>query len=235
MFNPFRVFCFARDGVPDGAPAADVENEQEQHDDQQPETTERTGDAAAKAAQTAAPAGKEQLGFAEGDMTLVYQTERLTQDRGTGFTVDEMNVDESGVLDLMCLLAGEFQRTRVVPEVDSYRLSKIAKLVGKDRRSAKPDVFAEREERMTNIEQLKLLTEELDTPSGNTETGCGCMSPPASARMYTDAQLAMLLELHEGDGMNIAGRWYTVLHADVQMGILCDVVLKEGEPDGIEN
>ena len=60
MFNPFRMFCFAPDGVPDGALAADVENEQEQHDDQQPETTEQTGDAAAKAAQTAAPAGKEQ-------------------------------------------------------------------------------------------------------------------------------------------------------------------------------
>lgn len=41
--------------------------------------------------------------------------------------------------------------------------------------------------------------------------------------------------LQEGDGLNITGRWYTVLRADVQMGILCDVVLKEGEPDGIEN
>ena len=46
---------------------------------------------------------------------------------------------------------------------------------------------------MTDLERLKLLTEELDAPGGNTETGCGCMSPPASARMYTDAQLAMLL------------------------------------------
>ncbi len=52
---------------------------------------------------------------------------------------------------------------------------------------------------MTDLERLKLLTEELDAPGGDTETGCGCMSPPASARMYTDAQLAMLLELHEGD------------------------------------
>lgn len=43
---------------------------------------------------------------------------------------------------------------------------------------------------MTDLERLKLLTEELDAPGGNTETGCGCMSPPASARMYTDAQLA---------------------------------------------
>ena len=41
--------------------------------------------------------------------------------------------------------------------------------------------------------------------------------------------------LQEGDGLTITGRWYTVLRADVQMGILCDVVLKEGEPDGIEN
>ena len=37
---------------------------------------------------------------------------------------------------------------------------------------------------MTDLERLKLLTEELDAPGGNT---------------YTDAQLAMLLELHEGD------------------------------------
>ena len=58
MFNPFRMFCFAPDGVPDGAPATDAENEREQHDDQQTETTEQTGDAAAKAAQTAAPADK---------------------------------------------------------------------------------------------------------------------------------------------------------------------------------
>ena len=50
---------------------------------------------------------------------------------------------------------------------------------------------------MTDLERLKLLTEELDTPGGDTETGCGCMSPPASARMYTDAQLMLLLELHE--------------------------------------
>ena len=61
-----------------------------------------------------------QLGFAEGDVTLVYQTERLTQDRGTGFTVDEMEVDESGVLDLMSLLAhaGRAGGGQLPPEQD---------------------------------------------------------------------------------------------------------------------
>lgn len=60
MFNPFRMFCFAPDGVPDGAPAAEAEDQQNQPEAQQSETTEQTGDAAAKVAQTAAPAGKEQ-------------------------------------------------------------------------------------------------------------------------------------------------------------------------------
>lgn len=52
---------------------------------------------------------------------------------------------------------------------------------------------------MTDLERLKLLTEELDTPTEGTKTGCGCMSPPVSARMYTDEQIMSLLELHEGD------------------------------------
>ena len=74
-------------------------------------------------------------GFADGDVTLVYQTMTMTQDRGRGFTVDPMEIDESGILDLMSQLAGEFQRTKVVPEVDAYRISRIVALAGAGRRS----------------------------------------------------------------------------------------------------
>lgn len=73
-------------------------------------------------------------GFVEGDVTLTYQTMTMTQDRGRGFTMDVNDIDESGVLDLMSQLAGEFQRTKVVPEVDAYRTSKIVSLIGADRR-----------------------------------------------------------------------------------------------------
>lgn len=69
-----------------------------------------------------------QSGFVDGDTTLAYQTMKMTQDRGRGFTVDPNDIDESGVLDLMSQLAGEFQRTKVVPEVDAYRISKIAQM-----------------------------------------------------------------------------------------------------------
>ncbi len=38
-----------------------------------------------------------------------------------------------------------------------------------------------------------------------------------------------------GDAILCKGAWYSVLRADVQMDILCDIVLKEGgEPDGIQ-
>lgn len=41
-------------------------------------------------------------------------------------------------------------------------------------------------------------------------------------------------ELAAGDMICCKGVWYTVLSADVQMEILCDIVLKEGSaPDGI--
>ncbi|MED9821513.1 MAG: hypothetical protein U0J65_05725 [Christensenellales bacterium] len=73
-------------------------------------------------------------GFVEGDVTLAYQTMKLTQDRGRGFTIDEMDVDESGVLDLVSKLAGEFQRTKVIPEVDAYRMATLCALAGKARR-----------------------------------------------------------------------------------------------------
>lgn len=76
-----------------------------------------------------------QTGFAEGDVTLKFDTVKLTQDRGRGFTVDAMDVDESGALDLMSRLAGEFQRTKVIPEVDAYRVAKIVAAAAKEQRA----------------------------------------------------------------------------------------------------
>lgn len=74
-------------------------------------------------------------GFTEGDVTLKYDTVKMTQDRGRGFTIDEMDIDEAGALDLMSQLASEFQRTKVIPEVDAYRISKITNLAGAAQRA----------------------------------------------------------------------------------------------------
>lgn len=67
-------------------------------------------------------------GYPEGAVTLAYQTMRMTQDRGTSFNIDAMSADESGIDNLMGKVMSEFQRTKVIPEIDAYRLSKLYQL-----------------------------------------------------------------------------------------------------------
>lgn len=73
-------------------------------------------------------------GFPKGGVNLKFSTHTMTQDRGRTFTLDAMDVDESNFI----LTAGQvlkiFQQTKVVPEVDSYRYSKIAALAAENNR-----------------------------------------------------------------------------------------------------
>lgn len=65
-------------------------------------------------------------GFAQGAVTLEYETRRLTQDRGRKFQLDAMDVNENNFVTTAAAVMGEFQRVYVVPEIDAYRISKIA-------------------------------------------------------------------------------------------------------------
>lgn len=65
-------------------------------------------------------------GFAEGAVSLNYETKKLTQDRGRTFQLDRMDVDETNFVATAANVMGEFQRTLVIPEIDAYRYSRIA-------------------------------------------------------------------------------------------------------------
>lgn len=65
-------------------------------------------------------------GFVKGSVTLSWQTHTLTQDRGRTFMLDAMDVDESNFVATAGTVMGQFQRTKVIPEIDAYRYSKIA-------------------------------------------------------------------------------------------------------------
>lgn len=67
-------------------------------------------------------------GFPDGNITLTFETHKMTQDRGRTFMIDSMDVDESYFVATAASIMGLFQDEYVVPEVDSYRYSKIAKL-----------------------------------------------------------------------------------------------------------
>ena len=64
-------------------------------------------------------------GYVAGDVTFAYETLQMTQDRGRKFSIDAMDVDETNFVLTASTVMGEFQRTKVVPEIDAYRLSKL--------------------------------------------------------------------------------------------------------------
>jgi hypothetical protein len=65
-------------------------------------------------------------GFKGGAVTLTWEDHTFTQDRGRSFLLDSQDVDESNFVLASGMVMGEFQRTKVAPEIDAYRYSKIA-------------------------------------------------------------------------------------------------------------
>lgn len=65
-------------------------------------------------------------GYTGGAVTFNYQTFTMSQDRGRRFRLDAVDVDESGFALTAANLASEFQRTKVIPEIDAYRYSTLA-------------------------------------------------------------------------------------------------------------
>lgn len=65
-------------------------------------------------------------GFVEGNVNFAYQTKTMMMDRGRSFSFDENDVDETNFVLTASTVLGEFQRTKVIPEMDAYRYSKIA-------------------------------------------------------------------------------------------------------------
>ena len=64
-------------------------------------------------------------GYPAGGVVVTWKPYSLTQDRGRQFMIDSMDEDESAFVASAGNVMGEFQRRYVVPEIDSYRYSKI--------------------------------------------------------------------------------------------------------------
>lgn len=68
-------------------------------------------------------------GYVDGDVTLTNETVQCNFDRGRMFTVDNMDNQETANI-AFGRLAGEFIRTKVVPELDAFRFAKYAGTTG---------------------------------------------------------------------------------------------------------
>lgn len=68
-------------------------------------------------------------GYVSGDVTLTNETVKCNFDRGRMFTVDYLdNLETAGIA--FGRLSGEFIRTKVVPELDAFRLATYAGVTG---------------------------------------------------------------------------------------------------------
>ena len=59
-----------------------------------------------------------ETGYAQGSVSLSYETRKLTQDRGRKFSIDSMDVNESNFVANVTNVMGTFQKTQVLPEID---------------------------------------------------------------------------------------------------------------------
>lgn len=69
-------------------------------------------------------------GHPTGSVSFAYRTYTMTQDRGRKFRLDENDINETNFGTSAATVMKEFQRTKVIPEVDAYRYSKLANLAG---------------------------------------------------------------------------------------------------------
>ena len=68
-------------------------------------------------------------GYVNGDVTLNWETVQFNYERGRMFSVDNMDNEETQNI-AFGRLAGEFIRTKVVPELDAFRFATYASVVG---------------------------------------------------------------------------------------------------------
>ena len=72
---------------------------------------------------------KRNSGYVNGDVTLNWETVQFNYERGRMFQVDDMDNEETQNI-AFGRLAGEFIRTKVVPELDSFRFATYAAVTG---------------------------------------------------------------------------------------------------------
>ena len=68
-------------------------------------------------------------GYTNGDVDLTWETVQFNYERGRMFQIDDMDNEETQNV-AFGRLAGEFIRTKVVPELDAFRFAKYAAVTG---------------------------------------------------------------------------------------------------------
>lgn len=128
-------------------------------------------------------------GFTRGSVRLSYQTLTLSQDRGRTFLIDAMDVDETNFSASASNVMGEFQRTKVIPEIDAYRYSVLAKKCVDNSRSSNYTPAAE-----TILTKLREDVEKIYENAGEVELVL-TLSTQAAALLDGSAEFNQMVDV----------------------------------------
>lgn len=102
-------------------------------------------------------------GYVKGDVTLTWETVQFNYERGRMFQVDDMDNEETQNI-AFGRLAGEFIRTKVVPELDAFRFATYAKTANATKKEADlatgADVIAALREATNNMDEAEVPAED---------------------------------------------------------------------------
>lgn len=129
-------------------------------------------------------------GYVDGDVTLEWEDKVMTQDRGRSFMLDAMDVDESNFALSAGKVMSEFQRVKVAPEIDAYRISKINTLAGDRGRTYTPATA-------TVLKELKTDIATVQDKIGDGEELVVMMAIPVASTLDTNDSIAKHLSVQD--------------------------------------
>lgn len=140
-------------------------------------------------------------GFTTGAMDLSWEEHEFTQDRGRALQIDAMdNLETFGLA--FGRLAGEFQRTRVVPEIDAYRFAEYYQHAGN-----KDDLTVTAGEILKFIDDADMQMDEDEVPEDNRIL---FVNPQVFKLMMNDPTLSHNISVEGDDGVSVNKKiyWY---------------------------
>ena len=107
-------------------------------------------------------------GWTQMESNLNWTAYQLSHDRGAAFLVDRLDAEQSKNMGAVAVMAAEFQRSKLIPEIDATRLAKVADVAVAEQQAAESETLT-KANILTKIEEaLDGINDRTGYDTGNT-------------------------------------------------------------------
>lgn len=169
-------------------------------------------------------------GFTVGYAQLTWEEHEFTQDRGRSIQIDDMDNEETFGL-AFGRLAGEFQRTQVIPEIDAYR---FAKYYSKAAEKTEIDITAD-----SILEWVDDMDEKMDNAEIPENSRLLFVSPTVFKLIMNDEKLSKSISVEGTEGKTANRRIVNYnthpIYKVPQNRFYTEITLNDGKTGGQES